>query len=154
MRKKSLKQLLEDKMAAPTHAQWQATIASFKEKLAAVEQEKRTLMKLRKEAQQRKDLPKLAEETDQKILNVEQELKRLRHAKKAFESESQVVHNQNLKDKKDADRELEQVIRNRPNWLFCWISKRVNELNIRLDMRLYRQKGIGLPCKSKSTKSC
>lgn len=121
--KKSLKQLLEDKMAAPTHAQWQATIASFKEKLAAVEQEKRTLMKLRKEAQQRKDLPKLAEETDQKILNVEQELKRLRHAKKAFESESQVVHNQNLKDKKDADRELEQVIRNRPNWLFCWISK-------------------------------
>lgn len=35
-----------------------------------------------------------------KILNVEQELKRLRHAKKAFESESQVVHNQNLKDKK------------------------------------------------------
>lgn len=53
-------------MAAPTHAQWQATIASFKEKLAAVEQEKRTLMKLRKEAQQRKDLPKLAEETDQK----------------------------------------------------------------------------------------
>lgn len=121
--KKSLKQLLEDKMAAPTHAQWQATIASFKEKLAAVEQEKRTLMKLRKEAQQWKDLPKLAEETDQKILNVEQELKRLRHAKKAFESESQVVHNQNLKDKKDADRELEQVIRNRPNWLFCWISK-------------------------------
>ncbi len=110
-------------MAAPTHAQWQATIASFKEKLAAVEQEKRTLMKLRKEAQQWKDLPKLAEETDQKILNVEQELKRLRHAKKAFESESQVVHNQNLKDKKDADRELEQVIRNRPNWLFCWISK-------------------------------
>lgn len=64
--KKSLKQLLEDKMAAPTHAQWQATIASFKEKLAAVEQEKRTLMKLRKEAQQWKDLPKLAEETDQK----------------------------------------------------------------------------------------
>lgn len=121
--RKSLKQLLEDKMAAPTHAQWQATIASFKEKLAAVEQEKRTLMKLRKEAQQWKDLPKLAEETDQKILNVEQELKRLRHAKKAFESESQVVHNQNLKDKKDADRELEQVIRNRPNWLFCWISK-------------------------------
>lgn len=121
--KKSLKQLLEDEMAAPTHAQWQATIASFKEKLAAVEQEKRTLMKLRKEAQQWKDLPKLAEETDQKILNVEQELKRLRHAKKAFESESQVVHNQNLKDKKDADRELEQVIRNRPNWLFCWISK-------------------------------
>lgn len=121
--KKSLKQLLEDKMAAPTHAQWQATIASFKEKLAAVEQEKRTLVKLRKEAQQWKDLPKLAEETDQKILNVEQELKRLRHAKKAFESESQVVHNQNLKDKKDADRELEQVIRNRPNWLFCWISK-------------------------------
>lgn len=110
-------------MAAPTHAQWQATIASFKEKLAAVEQEKRTLMKLRKEAQQWKDLPKLAEETDQKILNVEQELKRLRHAKKAFESESQVVHNQNLKDKKDADRELEQVIRNRPNWLFYWISK-------------------------------
>lgn len=110
-------------MAAPTHAQWQTTIASFKEKLAAVEQEKRTLMKLRKEAQQWKDLPKLAEETDQKILNVEQELKRLRHAKKAFESESQVVHNQNLKDKKDADRELEQVIRNRPNWLFCWISK-------------------------------
>ena len=110
-------------MAAPTHAQWQATIASFKEKLAAVEQEKRTLMKLRKEAQQWKDLPKLAEETDQKILNVEQELKRLRHAKKAFESESQVVHNQNLKDKKNADRELEQVIRNRPNWLFCWISK-------------------------------
>lgn len=122
MRKKSLKQLLEDKMAAPTHAQWQATIASFKEKLAAVEQEKRTLVKLRKEAQQWKDLPKLAEETDQKILNVEQELKRLRHAKKAFESESQVVHNQNLKDKKDADRELEQVIRNRPNWLFYWIS--------------------------------
>lgn len=121
--KKSLKQLLEDKMAALTHAQWQATIASFKEKLAAVEQEKRTLMKLRKEAQQWKDLPKLAEETDQKILNVEQELKRLRHAKKAFESESQVVHNQNLKDKKNADRELEQVIRNRPNWLFCWISK-------------------------------
>lgn len=121
--KKSLKQLLEDEMAAPTHAQWQATIASFKEKLSAVEQEKRTLMKLRKEAQQWKDLPKLAEETDQKILNVEQELKRLRHAKKAFESESQVVHNQNLKDKKDADRELEQVIRNRPNWLFCWISK-------------------------------
>lgn len=120
--KKSLKQLLEDKMAAPTHAQWQATIASFKEKLAAVEQEKRTLVKLRKEAQQWKDLPKLAEETDQKILNVEQELKRLRHAKKAFESESQVVHNQNLKDKKDADRELEQVIRNRPNWLFYWIS--------------------------------
>lgn len=80
-------------------------------------------MKLRKEAQQWKDLPKLAEETDQKILNVEQELKRLRHAKKAFESESQVVHNQNLKDKKDADRELEQVIRNRPNWLFYWISK-------------------------------
>lgn len=79
-------------------------------------------MKLRKEAQQWKDLPKLAEETDQKILNVEQELKRLRHAKKAFESESQVVHNQNLKDKKDADRELEQVIRNRPNWLFYWIS--------------------------------
>lgn len=109
-------------MAAPTHAQWQATIASFKEKLAAVEQEKRTLVKLRKEAQQWKDLPKLAEETDQKILNVEQELKRLRHAKKAFESESQVVHNQNLKDKKDADRELEQVIRNRPNWLFYWIS--------------------------------
>lgn len=97
--KKSLKQLLEDKMAAPTHAQWLATIASFKEKLAAVEQEKRTLMKLREEAQQWKDLPKLAEETDQKILNVEQELKRLRHAKKAFESESQVVHNQNLKDK-------------------------------------------------------
>lgn len=121
--KKSLKQLLEDKMAAPTHAQWQATIASFKEKLAAVEQEKRILMKLRKEAQQWKDLPKLAEETDQKILNVEQEQKRLRHAKKAFESESQVVHNQNLKDKKDADRELEQVIRNRPNWLFYWISK-------------------------------
>lgn len=110
-------------MAAPTHAQWQATIASFKEKLAAVEQEKRILMKLRKEAQQWKDLPKLAEETDQKILNVEQKLKRLRHAKKAFESESQVVHNQNLKDKKDADRELEQVIRNRPNWLFYWISK-------------------------------
>lgn len=80
--KKSLKQLLEDKMAAPTHAQWQATIASFKEKLAAVEQEKRTLVKLRKEAQQWKDLPKLAEETDQKILNVEQELKRLRHAKR------------------------------------------------------------------------
>lgn len=115
--------MLEDKMAAPTHAQWQATIASFKEKLAAVEQEKRILMKLRKEAQQWKDLPKLAEETDQKILNVEQKLKRLRHAKKAFESESQVVHNQNLKDKKDADRELEQVIRNRPNWLFYWISK-------------------------------
>lgn len=110
-------------MAAPTHAQWQATIASFKEKLAAVEQEKRTLMKLREEAQQWKDLPKLAEETDQKILNVEQELKRLRHAKKAFERESQVVHNQNLKDKKNADRELEQVIRNRPNWLFYWISK-------------------------------
>lgn len=121
--KKSLKQLLEDKMAAPTHAQWLATIASFKEKLAAVEQEKRKLMKLREEAQQWKDLPKLAEETDQKILNVEQELKRLRHAKKAFESESQVVHNQNLKDKEDADRELEQVIRNRPNWLFYWISK-------------------------------
>lgn len=121
--KKSLKQLLEDKMAAPTHAQWLATIASFKEKLAAVEQEKRTLMKLREEAQQWKDLPKLAEETDQKILNVEQELKRLRHAKKAFENESQVVHNQNLKDKEDADRELEQVIRNRPNRLFYWISK-------------------------------
>lgn len=34
-----------------------------------------------------------------------------------------MVHNQNLKDKKDADRELEQVIRNRPNWLFYWISK-------------------------------
>lgn len=121
--KKSLKQLLKDKMAAPTHAQWQAIIASFKAKLCAVEQEKRALVKLRKEAQQWTDLTKLAGEADEKIQNDWQKLERFRQAKETFESESQVIYNQNLKDREDVDRELEQVIRNRPNWLFYWISK-------------------------------
>lgn len=122
-RKQTLYQSLRDTQQAPTQAQWQETVTSFRNKLQAVRREKQRLMEGMKEAAQWTDLPRMVEEADRHVLDELQELKKLIQGKQTFLSETQAGNERQRMALEEARREQEQVLQSRPHWLSYWISR-------------------------------
>lgn len=122
-RKQTLYQLLRDTQQAPTQAQWQETVTSFRNKLQAVRREKQRLMEGMKEAAQWTDLPRMVEEADRHVLDELQELEKLIQGKQTFLSETQAGNERQRMALEEARREQEQVLQSRPHWLSYWISR-------------------------------
>lgn len=122
-RKQTLYQSLRDTQQAPTQAQWQETVTSFRNKLQAVRREKQRLMEGMKEAAQWTDLPRMVEEADRHVLDELQELEKLIQGKQTFLSETQAGNERQRMALEEARREQEQVLQSRPHWLSYWISR-------------------------------
>lgn len=122
-RKHTLYQSLRDTQQAPTQAQWQETVTSFRNKLQAVRREKQQLMEGMKEAAQWTDLPRMVEEADRHVLDELQELEKLIQGKQTFLSETQAGNERQRMALEEARREQEQVLQSRPHWLSYWISR-------------------------------
>lgn len=122
-RKQTLYQSLRDTQQAPTQAQWQETVTSFRNKLQAVRREKQWLMEGMKEAAQWTDLPRMVEEADRHVLDELQELEKLIQGKQTFLSETQAGNERQRMALEEARREQEQVLQSRPHWLSYWISR-------------------------------
>lgn len=122
-RKHTLYQSLRDTQQAPTQAQWQETVTSFRNKLQAVRREKQRLMEGMKEAAQWTDLPRMVEEADRHVLDELQELEKLIQGKQTFLSETQAGNERQRMALEEARREQEQVLQSRPHWLSYWISR-------------------------------
>lgn len=122
-RKQTLYQSLRDTQQAPTQAQWQETVTSFRNKLQAVRREKQRLMEGMKEAAQWTDLPRMVEEADRHVLDELQELEKLIQGKQTFLSETQARNERQRMALEEARREQEQVLQSRPHWLSYWISR-------------------------------
>ena len=122
-RKQTLYQSLRDTQQAPTQAQWQETVTSFRNKLQAVRREKQRLMEGMKEAAQWTDLPRMVEEADRHVLDELQELEKLIQGKQTFLSETQAGNERQRMVLEEARREQEQVLQSRPHWLSYWISR-------------------------------
>lgn len=122
-RKQTLYQSLRDTQQAPTQAQWQDTVTSFRNKLQAVRREKQRLMEGMKEAAQWTDLPRMVEEADRHVLDELQELEKLIQGKQTFLSETQARNERQRMALEEARREQEQVLQSRPHWLSYWISR-------------------------------
>lgn len=122
-RKQTLYQSLRDTQQAPTQAQWQETVTSFRNKLQAVRREKQRLMEGMKEAAQWTDLPRMVEEADRHVLDELQELEKLIQGKQTFLSETQAGNERQRMALEEARREQEQVLQSRPHWLPYWISR-------------------------------
>lgn len=122
-RKHTLYQSLRDTQQAPTQAQWQETVTSFRNKLQAVRREKQRLMEGMKEAAQWTDLPRMVEEADRHVLDELQELEKLIQGKQTFLSETQAGNERQRMVLEEARREQEQVLQSRPHWLSYWISR-------------------------------
>lgn len=122
-RKQTLYQSLRDTQQAPTRAQWQETVTSFRNKLQAVRREKQRLMEGMKEAAQWTDLPRMVEEADRHVLDELQELEKLIQGKQTFLSETQAGNERQRMALEEARREQEQVLQSRPHWLSYWISR-------------------------------
>lgn len=122
-RKQTLYQSLRDTQQAPTQAQWQETVTSFRNKLQAVRREKQRLMEGMKEAAQWTDLPRMVEEADRHVLDELQELEKLIQGKQTFLSETQAGNERQRMTLEEARREQEQVLQSRPHWLSYWISR-------------------------------
>lgn len=122
-RKQTLYQSLRDTQQAPTQAQWQETVTSFRNKLQAVRREKQRLMEGMKEAAQWTDLPRMVEEADRYVLDELQELEKLIQGKQTFLSETQAGNERQRMALEEARREQEQVLQSRPHWLSYWISR-------------------------------
>lgn len=122
-RKQTLYQSLRDTQQAPTQAQWQETVTSFRNKLQAVRREKQRLMEGMKEAAQWTDLPRMVEEADRHVLDELQELEKLTQGKQTFLSETQAGNERQRMALEEARREQEQVLQSRPHWLSYWISR-------------------------------
>lgn len=122
-RKQTLYQSLRDTQQAPTQAQWQETVTSFRNKLQAVRREKQRLMEGMKEAAQWTDLPRMVEEADRHVLDELQELEKLIQGKQTFLSETQAGNERQRMALEEARREQEQVLQSRPYWLSYWISR-------------------------------
>lgn len=122
-RKQTLYQSLRDTQQAPTQAQWQETVTSFRNKLQAVRREKQRLMEGMKEAAQWTDLPRMVEEADRHVLDELQELEKLIQGKQTFLSETQAGKERQRMALEEARREQEQVLQSRPHWLSYWISR-------------------------------
>ena len=122
-RKQTLYQSLRDTQQAPTQAQWQETVTSFRNKLQAVRREKQRLMEGMKEAAQWTDLPRMVEEADRHVLDELQELEKLIQGKQTFLSETQAGNERQRMALEEVRREQEQVLQSRPHWLSYWISR-------------------------------
>lgn len=122
-RKHTLYQSLRDTQQAPTQAQWQETVTSFRNKLQAVRREKQRLMEGMKEAAQWTDLPRMVEEADRHVQDELQELEKLIQGKQTFLSETQAGNERQRMALEEARREQEQVLQSRPHWLSYWISR-------------------------------
>ena len=122
-RKQTLYQSLRDTQQAPTQAQWQETVTSFRNKLQAVRREKQRLMEGMKEAAQWTDLPRMVKEADRHVLDELQELEKLIQGKQTFLSETQAGNERQRMALEEARREQEQVLQSRPHWLSYWISR-------------------------------
>lgn len=122
-RKQTLYQSLRDTQQAPTQAQWQETVTSFRNKLQAVRREKQRLMEGMKEAAQWTDLPRMVEEADRHVLDELQELEKLIQGKQTFLSETQAGNERQRMALEEARREQEQVLQSRPYGLSYWISR-------------------------------